>query len=145
MRLKERLKNLAQPRDAPAGQAFNAPVLDLFTPNVVAITGTTGNFGAYLLDHFMRDANVEKIYCLNRSANAWERQAKAHAVRGLSTSFPDGFVEFLQVDLEKEKLGLEDDAYARLATDVTLVVHNAWVWTLICRQCSLPNLLFEMF
>ena len=127
MGFKERWKGITERR---SGSESNQRILKPTShtaPLVVAITGTTGNLGAYLLDHFMRNAEVAKIYCLNRSSNAWERQARAHVARGLSTDFHDGFIEFLQVDLEHEKLGLDSRTYEQLAREVTTIVHNAWV------------------
>lgn len=92
--------------------------------NIVAITGITGNLGAYLFDHFLRNADVLKIYCLNRSRNANERHLEVQADRGLPTDILDSVVGFVQVDFDHERLGLEDDEYVK---DATLLVHNAWV------------------
>ena len=93
-------------------------------PYIIAITGITGNFGAYLLDRFPRNADVLKIYCLNRSRNANERHLDIQADRGLPTDILDGVVGFVQVDFDHERPGLEDDEYVK---DATLPVHNAWV------------------
>lgn len=67
-------------------------------PVFVALTGSTGNFGAYVLDLLLRnDRHVKKVCCLNRSENVRERQIKAHEDRALLTHFPRRVVEFVKI------------------------------------------------
>ena len=106
----------------------------------IAITGSTSNFGTYILDELLRNPHISKIYCLNRSADAAERQEQAHQVRGLLTSFPKERVKFLQVDFGAENWGLEKDDLDAFVRDVDVVIHNAWVsgWCNAFRSQSTP-------
>lgn len=95
---------------------------------VVLLTGSTGNLGAYLL-HMMLEAHsgFSKVYCLNRSANAREKQREAQKSRGLPTYLGDDRVQFIQADFGAYELGLSEDIYMKLLGEVSLIIHNAWV------------------
>ena len=93
----------------------------------VLLTGSTGNFGAYILDELLQNQSVHKVYCLNRSKDAQSKQKKAHEVRGLSTSFSEPRVSFITADYPSENLGLSNEKYAQIAREVTIIIHNAWV------------------
>ncbi|KAK4497666.1 hypothetical protein PRZ48_010319 [Zasmidium cellare] len=92
--------------------------------STVLLTGSTGNFGSYLLDHLLSQPWVDKVVCLNRSTNAQGRQLEAHKERGLEMVFDR--VSFYQADFSDQRLGLSDTDYNRLASTVDLVIHNAW-------------------
>lgn len=89
------------------------------------LTGSTGGLGTHILAQLLKNQDVEKIYCLNRSDNAYARQkevlTKYHdAEADLSKA------EFLKTDFGVEKFGLSDDAYVRLLEEATVFIHNAW-------------------
>lgn len=90
----------------------------------VAITGTTGSLGSYLLDSVIRRSGVDKIYCLNRRTDAQDVQQMIQARNGTLVDFSKA--AFLQVDMSKPRFGLSDDAYVDLLHNVDLVIHNAW-------------------
>lgn len=92
--------------------------------STVLITGTTGNFGSYLLDHVISQPWTGRIICLNRSPNARSRQLDSHKERGLSVDFSD--VSFYQADFNNSQLGLTGQEYQHLASSGDLFVHNAW-------------------
>lgn len=92
----------------------------------VILTGSTGSLGSYLLDVLLTESKVVKIYCLNRSKDAAERQARSNSSRGLTTDWGQGRVVFLQSDMSKPHFGLQQDDYEELAQSVTHIVHNAW-------------------
>lgn len=95
---------------------------------VALLTGSTGNLGAYLLHMMLEaDSGFSKVYCLNRSANAREKQQEAQESRGLTTNLGDGRVQFIQADFGAYELGLTEDIYMKLLGDVSLIIHNAWV------------------
>lgn len=100
--------------------------MDGTNPIVVAITGTTGNFGSYVLDALCNSPLVDKIFCLNRSADARKRQLKALELRGLSSSSLEQRVEFIQTDFSAERFGLKEEIYETLVNEVSLIIHNAW-------------------
>ena len=95
-------------------------------PVVAVLTGSTGTLGSYLLEALAASPDVSKIYCLNRSANAEERQAHVSSCRGLSTQWNKQRIKFLTCDLSKEYLGLDFEAYSDLISHAVLVLHNAW-------------------
>ena len=91
---------------------------------VVLLTGSTGSLGSYLLNVITQDSSISRVYCLNRSVDAENRQRQMQTSRGLSTVFSK--VEFLQYDMSKPYLGLELLVYKRILQEVTNIVHNAW-------------------
>lgn len=93
-------------------------------PIVVVVSGTTGNFGSYLLDHLLQQPWIERVICLNRSPDARARQRQLQEERGLRAEF--GKVHFYQADFADARLGLNDQDYHNLASSVDLVIHNAW-------------------
>ncbi|KAK4234165.1 hypothetical protein C8A03DRAFT_18878 [Achaetomium macrosporum] len=115
----------------PPSPAKPAPADD---DQVIIITGTTGALGSYMLDLALRSPKVKKIICLNRSADAEERQRKGNASRGLLTTFSSSSsspsshktVEFLHADLSRFDLGLPKESYARLLHTADRVIHNQW-------------------
>jgi thioester reductase-like protein len=101
------------------------------SPTVVALTGSTGNFGSYLLDLLIGRPEVKKVVCLNRSRDARSRQLKQNKERGLSTDFAK--VEFFQADFGAASWGL-GQGMETVWGKVNVVIHNAWVSYLMPRQ-----------
>ncbi|KAK0105234.1 hypothetical protein ONS95_004375 [Cadophora gregata] len=106
--------------------------LDLVeTPWTVLVTGSTGSLGSYILAALDRlpKSRIGKIVCLNRSADAKERQRKSSLSRGINASWHDSDyprVQFLQADFCKVDLGLDPDVYAKLLQEATVIIHSAW-------------------
>ncbi|CAN8105530.1 unnamed protein product [Discula destructiva] len=97
--------------------------------HVVAVTGTTGSMGSYLLATLLVRSDVRKVICLNRASGAEEKQAKALKLRGLAPLGPaveQGRVAFMKIDIASPKLGLGEDEYATLLQETTSIVHNAF-------------------
>ncbi|RYP62963.1 hypothetical protein DL769_007102 [Monosporascus sp. CRB-8-3] len=92
----------------------------------VILTGSTGSIGSYLLDSLLRQKDVEKIYCLNRSLDGRKKQTESSSFRGLTTDWPPEKVEFLHADLWKPRFGLSREEYAELKEHTTHVIHNQW-------------------
>jgi len=92
----------------------------------VIVTGTTGSLGTYLLDTLLRNANVKRIYCFNRSGDAEERQRAAFKAKGLTEVWPAKKVQFLTADLSKADFGLGQGKYDVLLKGVTKIIHNSW-------------------
>jgi thioester reductase-like protein len=91
---------------------------------VVVITGSTGSLGSYLLHHLLARPEVSKIYCLNRSQDAEQRQRETNAVRGLSHNWTAEQVQFFQVDLSEPRFKLEAQIFDRLCKEVTYVIRK---------------------
>ncbi|KAI1323489.1 hypothetical protein F5Y16DRAFT_383703 [Xylariaceae sp. FL0255] len=94
----------------------------------ILLTGSTGHLGVYLLDQLVHNPAVSRVICLNRAENGGaEKQQKQMEDRGLTqdASYVEK-VEYLQVDLSKEKFGLSDEKYERLRKEAHRFIHNAW-------------------
>ncbi|GAB1737490.1 hypothetical protein NU219Hw_g1801t1 [Hortaea werneckii] len=93
-------------------------------PTVVVLTGSTGSLGSYILDNLLRNPKVDKVFCLNRSSNAREKQWQNNESRGLTQDFSKA--EFLQVNLAQAELDLNNEEYYMLRSQATHIIHNAW-------------------
>lgn len=91
----------------------------------IILTGSTGSLGSYLLHYLLRHPAINKIYCINRSADIIPRQSKVQHERGLSAEFGTK-VEFLETSLSQPYLGLNIATYRKLLRDVSHIIHNAW-------------------
>ena len=90
----------------------------------VILTGSTGSLGSHLLRALVNDPKVSKIYCLNRSADARDRQKKKYKEQSQDLDLTKA--EFLQVNLVNPSLNLNDATFAKLASRVDVILHNAW-------------------
>lgn len=122
------LKDLAQKRseDIAAAIARHTPDFGLQHKRVVVLTGSTGSLGSYLLQALINDSTVQRIYCLNRSSDAAERQAAGNSMRGLPGPLDAPRVVFLRYEISQANLGLAPDIYGSLSTSVTDIIDNAW-------------------
>jgi thioester reductase-like protein len=93
---------------------------DAGAPRVVLLTGVTGSLGAHLLQQLLALPGVEKVYCLNRGADAHARTIESLRSRGLSASLDR--VQSFSADLTRADFGVDPE----LISDVNLVLHNAW-------------------
>ncbi|KAI6809631.1 acetyl-CoA synthetase-like protein [Hortaea werneckii] len=93
-------------------------------PTVVILTGSTGSLGSYILDNLLRNPKVDKVFCLNRSSNARDKQQQNNESRGLTQDFSKA--EFLQVNLAQSELNLDKEKYNMLRSQATHIIHNAW-------------------
>ncbi|KAI6910578.1 male sterility protein [Hortaea werneckii] len=92
---------------------------------IVYLTGATGSLGNALLESFVADNNVRKIYCAIRGSK--ERLKDALRSRGYASSvYNSPKIEVVSYEISNSHLGLEHQTYSALATEVTLVLHNAW-------------------
>ncbi len=75
---------------------------------IVLVTGTTGGFGADLLEHLLLDDSVETVYALNRKGtSAVERQTTRFHHRGLQVSLlASPKLKMVEGDLSSRGLGL---------------------------------------
>ena len=94
---------------------------------VVALTGSTGNFGSYILDALLKNPAISKVYCLNRSDETEKKQTQQHKIRGLCTDFSQKKTEFWKVDFDSKNWGLNEDQLNLLTAEVQTIIHNAWV------------------
>lgn len=91
----------------------------------VVLTGSSGSLGSYILDDALARPEITKIICLNRSADSKSRQRSSHASKGLTQDW-QGKVDFLQADLSKPQLGLDDDGYNNILTEADLIIRKSF-------------------
>lgn len=98
-------------------------------PVVVLITGATGSLGSHLVQYLAENAEVTSVICLNRrdSTAADVRQVQALESRGINLSpVASAKLRVFQTDTSKPILGLSQDEYEYLCSNVSYIVHNAW-------------------
>ena len=92
----------------------------------VVLTGSTGALGNYILDCLLQTPETQKVYCLNRSEDAGERQRRGHTSRDLESNLISSKTQFEKVSLEKDHLGIDERLYRDIASTTTCIIHNAW-------------------
>jgi thioester reductase-like protein len=96
------------------------------TSLTVALTGSTGTLGTNVLQTLLEDPKISKVYCLDRSATAAERQTKSFDARGISHLLDNSKVVFLKASFGPSKFGFKDAAFKKLLAEVDVIIHNAW-------------------
>ncbi|KAJ5109493.1 NRPS-like enzyme [Penicillium angulare] len=94
----------------------------------IAITGTTGELGSYVLNSILQDPSISLVICLNRSSDAAKKQVASFEQKELSTPWltETSRVQFWTCSLDERFLGLESQKYTFLKENVDIVLHNAW-------------------
>lgn len=82
----------------------------------VLITGTTGNLGAQLVDVFLRDGRVKRVYALNRPSSGDKDIKARHEERFIDKDLDvgqlvDDRLVFLEGDASSANLGLREEVY----------------------------------
>lgn len=90
----------------------------------VVLTGSTGSLGNYILHSLLHQPSVGKVICLNRSADAEQRQQSSFKQGQLEGDLR--FVDFLHADFSAPNFGLSASDYDRLLQKATHIIHNAW-------------------
>ena len=88
----------------------------------IAITGTTGSFGAVVLAEILQSDSVSRVFCLNRSARAKQNWLSKRESQDRDTTR----ITFLTVDMALPTLGLSSAEFDDLSDSCDLVLHNAW-------------------
>jgi len=114
---------------SPAALAIDSRLRE----EVILLTGASGSIGTLLLKVLSTSPQVSKIYALVRGPNNLEKLKKAFRIRGLDgdSLFDSVKIEVLNYEMGDASLGLEMSTYHRLTTEVTTVVHNAWVMNFV--------------
>lgn len=102
---------------------------DRDTPVTAVLTGSTGTVGTYLLRMLLDHPGIKHVFCLNRSEDGGSATQRLRMTeRGMDTSDLDKRVTFLQSDLSRPRLGLDDKTYEdlRARARAGLIIHNAW-------------------
>ncbi|KAG9197068.1 hypothetical protein G6514_002473 [Epicoccum nigrum] len=111
-------QDMSRPQESPA-------ILQQAGKHTIILTGSTGSLGTHMLEQLLNNPSVEKVYCLNRSADAEQRQKASFDTHHHDPARFDK-ASFLQTDLGKESFGLDEPTYAHLQATATLIIHSAW-------------------
>ena len=111
----------------------NLPSTSLGEPSILRhsnyhalIVGSTGSIGSWQLYGFLRSASIEKVVCLDRSADAKTRHQNLIAQWKLDINLDDPRVQFLSGDLRSPQFGLSDAEFGSLSFQLDFIVYNAW-------------------
>uniref|UniRef100_K3WR86 Carrier domain-containing protein n=1 Tax=Globisporangium ultimum (strain ATCC 200006 / CBS 805.95 / DAOM BR144) TaxID=431595 RepID=K3WR86_GLOUD len=114
-------------------------------PRSVLLTGATGFLGAHLLHALIKDTETT-VYCLVRAVDeeqAHERIQRTLKAFGLLEALEpfhvDERVVAIPGDLSKPLLGLEQDTFKMLATEVDAIIHNGAEVNLVKPYSSLKS------
>ncbi|KAG1779119.1 putative aminoadipate reductase [Suillus placidus] len=98
--------------------------------HVVALTGSTGGLGSYLLADLLQREDVSVVYAFNRpskGASMQQRQEDSFKDRGLDfTLLQSDKLVYVETDTSDDHLGLDKELYQKIRTSVTVIIHNAW-------------------
>ncbi|KAG1855628.1 putative aminoadipate reductase [Suillus subalutaceus] len=98
--------------------------------HVVALTGSTGGLGSYLLADLLQREDVSVVYAFNRpskGASIQQRQEDSFKDRGLDfTLLQSDKLVYVETDTSDDRLGLDEELYQKIRTSVTVIIHNAW-------------------
>lgn len=93
----------------------------------IALIGSTGYLGQYMLLSLAQDPRIGRITCLNRSTNAQETWANhASSKKIFKEKEWQEKVAFCQIDFTRSKFGLDDDVYGDLKNECDIIIHSAW-------------------
>lgn len=99
------------------------------TPPVVLLTGATGFLGSYILRELLDGPTKARVVAHVRAKDAaagltrLENTSKAYGLWSPSW-VSDSRIEVVTGDISKQRLGLTEDVWQRLANEVDAVVHN---------------------
>ncbi|KAF2011090.1 putative NRPS-like enzyme [Aaosphaeria arxii CBS 175.79] len=91
---------------------------------VVAIIGSTGYLGPYILSSLLQTDFVSRVICLNRSHDAKQRTLSAVPI--LQNQGSTCQISFITADIGKENFGLDDKDYNLLTSTVDEIIFNSW-------------------
>ncbi|KAF7297348.1 Acetyl-CoA synthetase-like protein [Mycena indigotica] len=122
-------------KDLPVHRPSSEASVSKVTGDTYAVTGTTGSLGSFFVAALLGKPEVRKVYLLNRkngSRTIEQRHESGFQDRGLDYSVLSVAVEcgravYLDVTLGEPKLGLDDEVYQELTTEITHIVHCAWM------------------
>ena len=94
----------------------------------ILLTGASGSLGTSLLQSLSASPRISKIYAMVRGHDREDKLSKSILTRGLDANaiLGRGKVEVLEYSMQDPFLGLDIEEYAKLAQNITIVIHTAW-------------------
>ena len=98
---------------------------------IVAVTGATGNLGAFIAAELALREDVEEVWCLVRAKDVDTATARLNdslATRKISLPTPAARAKLHAVpaDLSQPSLGLDPPTLHSLQSKLTCIIHSAW-------------------
>lgn len=94
--------------------------------STVAIIGSTGYVGSYLLAALLRNSTISKIYCLNRGSDASARNNTTLYKLDKDLDTLTSKLTFFKIELGSLRLGLSQAQWQQIANEADVVVYNSW-------------------
>ncbi|KIY64013.1 NAD(P)-binding protein, partial [Cylindrobasidium torrendii FP15055 ss-10] len=94
---------------------------------VVVLTGATGSLGAHILAYLTASSSVRKVVCLSRAKShqdSLERVRESAVLR--QVQIDESKLVSYSSTVQAPFLGLTEEQYESLRSEVTDVIHNAW-------------------
>ena len=92
----------------------------------VALTGSSGFLGCYILRTLLHDHRVSQIYCLDRSADVRKKHETLFQEEGILLENLATKAHYFVADYSHDTLGLAPSAFIELKENVDVILHNAW-------------------
>ncbi|KAG2050383.1 putative aminoadipate reductase [Suillus hirtellus] len=133
--VKADIENMIEKYSVGLGNSLTRPITTLVngcsqSDHVVALTGSTGGLGSYLLADLLQREDVSVVYAFNRpskGASIQQRQENSFKDRGLDfTVLQSDKLAYVETDTSDDHLGLDKELYQKICTSVTVIIHNAW-------------------
>ncbi|KAK5679509.1 hypothetical protein LTS10_008330 [Elasticomyces elasticus] len=106
-------------------RAWNPQQIESSGDEVVYLTGATGALGNALIEAFVANPKIQKVYCAARGGQ--QRLVKELTDRGYpNTLAQSSKLKAVPYVMSDPHLGLDADTYMEMAADTTIVVHGAW-------------------
>ncbi|KAI1824128.1 hypothetical protein F4861DRAFT_277511 [Xylaria intraflava] len=94
--------------------------------SVVAVVGSTGYLGLYTVATLIRNPQITRVFCLNRSESAREKQEASLLALDANIKPLLSKLVFMTTNIDKPALGLTKEDAQKLASEVDVIVFNAW-------------------
>ena len=95
-------------------------------PQNIAVLGSTGFVGPYIVVALLRKHSRSRVICLNRSADGEQRTISAIQRIDSSLLKSRSHLEFITTDITKPHLGLNEAHHKLILSEVDEMVFNAW-------------------
>jgi hypothetical protein len=107
----------------PLNQQYDYPETE-----TILLTGASGSLGTALLKSLSASSRISKIYAMVRGNKRGEKLRKSLLSRGFDADaiLESGKVDVLNYSVQDPLLGFDVEEYAKLAQNVTIVIHSAW-------------------